>query len=75
MTQQRPSSYSPYGVRFEDEKMYKRQQQQKYKEDLDYLCSLRQKRNDKEKESIEEAKKIQMMNDVNINIILLEIQL
>ena len=48
--------------------MYKRQQQQKYKEDLDYLCSLRQKRNDKEKESIEEAKKIQMMNDVKINM-------
>ena len=65
---QHPNSYSPYGVRFEDEQMYKRQQQQKYKEDLDYLCSLRQKRNDKEKESIEEAKKIQMMNDVKINM-------
>lgn len=63
-----PRSYSPYGVSFGDEAMYRKRQQQKYKEDLDYLCSLRRK--DKmlrEREIQDENRRIRDMNDVSFN--------
>ena len=67
-------AYSPYGISFEDENLYRKQQQQKYKEDLDYLCSLRQKRNNNFNQIQEEQRKIQIMNDVKNNyFIIIEI--
>lgn len=63
----RPEAYSPYGVSFDEEKAYKRQLQRQYKEDLDYLCSLRKKDlEQKQKEKEEEKKKLQLMNNVKI---------
>ena len=60
---QRQGAYSPYGIRFEDEESYRKKQQQKYKEDLDYLCSLRKKRYNTYQDDQEQMKKIQQMND------------
>ena len=57
-----PHPYSPYGIRFEDEKRYHKQQQQRYKEDLDYLISLRQKNNSLV-ETLREQRRIERMND------------
>lgn len=57
-----PHPYSPYGIRFEDEKRYHKQQQQRYKEDLDYLISLRQKNNSLA-ETLREQRRIERMND------------
>ncbi|MCQ2816288.1 MAG: hypothetical protein MJ252_03380 [archaeon] len=61
----RPEAYSPYGVSFEQEKAYRKMQQRQYKEDLDYLCSLRKKdTQQKQRDLEEESKRLQMMNDV-----------
>lgn len=60
-----PRTYSPYGITFDDEKEYRRRQQQKYKEDLDYLCSLRKKGNMKDQSEIEEElRRMKLMDDV-----------
>ena len=54
--------HSPYGISFEDEQSYKRAMMQRYKEDLDYLCSLK-RRFTTENDATSDQLRIQRMND------------
>ena len=58
---------SPYGIWFDDEKIIKKLEQKKYKEDLDFLISLRNKKNFSDKiELNNQYNQIQEMNNVKI---------
>ena len=58
---------SPYGIGFDDEKIIKKLEQKKYKEDLDFLISLRNKKNLLDKiELNNQYNQIQEMNNVKI---------
>ena len=58
---------SPYGIGFDDEKIIKKLEQKKYKEDLDFLISLRNKKNFSDKiELNNQYNQIQEMNNVKI---------
>ena len=65
-----PRMQAPYGMRFGEEGQFRQREQAQYKQDLDYLCSLRRSYGEmSQKEWEEYNRKINYMNDVSyINI-------
>lgn len=55
---------TPYGMTFENEEKIKQQERRKYKEDLDYLVSLRQ-RGDEDRYNTDVKTRVSNMNEVS----------
>lgn len=60
---------SPYGVNFDNVNLIKKNEQRQYREDLDYLISLRRRLGDEEFDRLygtDLLRRVQRMDDVNI---------